>query len=132
MIIDMEHESKFSLKKRGKSFIYAWHGMKALLRYEHNARIHLTAAAVAVIAGFIFGISPMEWCVIVICIASVIAAEALNSAVEALADKVSPEYDKLIGRAKDLGATAVTILALAALISGMIIFIPKILTFILL
>lgn len=124
----MEKVSKFSWKKRGKAFVYAWQGMKALVRYEHNARIHLVAALAAVIAGFVLCISPIEWCVIVVCIASVIAAEALNSAVEALADKVSPGRDPLIGRAKDLGATAVTLLALASLTVGLIIFVPKVVT----
>lgn len=118
-------ESKFSWRKRAKAFKYAWQGLKALLRYEHNARIHLAAAAVAVIAGFLFKISPGEWCAIIICIALVIATEALNSAVEALADKITTDHDPLIGRAKDLGATAVTLLALASVAVGLIVFIPK-------
>ncbi len=125
----MEKESRFSWKKRGKAFVYAWQGMKALLRYEHNARIHLVAAILAVIVGFVFRISPTEWCLIVLCIASVISAEALNSAVEALADKVSPGFDPLIGRAKDLGASAVTLLAIASVVVGLIIFIPKLISF---
>lgn len=122
----MEKESKFSWKKRGKAFVYAWQGFKALLRYEHNARIHLVAAVLAVCAGVIFGISAIEWCVVVMCIGLVIAAEALNSAVEALADKISPDYDSLIGRAKDLGATAVTLLAFVAAVVGCIIYLPYI------
>lgn len=120
----MEKESKFSWKKRGKAFVYAWQGLKALLKYEHNARIHLVAAVLAVGAGLLFGISPVEWCIIVLCIALVISAEALNSAIEALADKITTTHDQLIGRAKDLGATAVTILALAAAVIGCIIFLP--------
>ena len=88
----------------------------------------MVAALAAVIAGFVLCISAIEWCVMVVCIASVIAAEALNSAVEALADKVSPGHDPLIGRAKDLGATAVTLLALASLTVGLIIFVPKVVT----
>lgn len=120
----MEKESKFSWRKRGKAFVYAWQGLKALLKYEHNARIHLVAAVLAVGAGLLFGISPVEWCIIVLCIALVISAEALNSAIEALADKITTTHDQLIGRAKDLGATAVTILALAAAVIGCIIFLP--------
>lgn len=106
--------------------MYAWQGFKALLRYEHNARIHLVAAFLAVIAGIILGISALEWCVVVICIGLVIAAEALNSAVEALADKISTDYDPLIGRAKDLGATAVTLLAFVAVVVGCIVYLPYI------
>lgn len=119
-------ETKFSWRKRAKAFKYAWQGMRALLRYEHNARIHLVAAVLAIAVGFFFGITTTEWCLIVLCIALVISAEAVNSAVEALADKITLEHDPLIGRAKDLGATAVTLLALAALAVGCIIFIPYI------
>lgn len=120
----MENLSRFSWKKRAKAFKYAWQGMKALVRYEHNARIHLVAAVLAIIAGIAFRISACEWCLVILCIALVIAAEALNSAVEALADKICKEKDPLIGRAKDLGATAVTLLALAAAVIGIIIFLP--------
>ena len=108
------------------AFKYAWQGLVAMVKYEHNARIHLVAAGVAIVAGFLFEISAMEWCLIVVCIGLVISAEALNSAVEALADKITEERDPLIGRAKDLGATAVTLLALVAVVVGMIIFLPKI------
>lgn len=118
-------ENKFSWRKRGMAFKYAWQGLSALVKYEHNARIHLVAAVLAVIAGCVFSISAWEWCAIVMCIVGVISAEALNSAVEALADKVCREHDPLIGRAKDFGAAAVTLLAVGAVIVGCVIFIPK-------
>ena len=118
-------ESKFSWRKRGKAFKYAWQGFKALVRYEHNARLHLVAAAVAVVAGIFFRIAPWEWCAVAVCIGAVISAEALNSAVEALADRITTERDPMIGRAKDLGATAVTLLALTAVVVGAIIFVPR-------
>ncbi len=89
-------------------------------------RIHLAAAMLAVIAGAYFGISITEWCVIILCIAAVTGAEALNSAVEALADKISPDHDPLIGKAKDVAATAVLIFAIGAFLCGALIFLPKI------
>lgn len=122
----MADDNKFSWKKRAKAFVYAWQGFKTLVREEHNARIHLVAAAVAVAAGVAFGISPLEWCAVSICIGMVISAEALNSAVEALADRITVARDPLIGKAKDLGAAAVSLLALTAAIVGAIVFIPYI------
>lgn len=119
-------DGKFSWRARLKSFKYAWQGFKALLRYEHNARIHCVAAVAVIIAGFLFRISAAEWVAIVVCIGMVISAEALNSSVEALADRITTGHDPLIGRAKDLGATAVTVLALASVVVALIIFIPKI------
>ena len=52
-------------------------------------------------------------------------AEAFNTAIEALCDKVSPGFDPLIGRAKDLAAGAVLLFVFAAITVGLIVFIPK-------
>ena len=68
-----------------------------------------------------------EWIAIVFAIAMVLAAEAVNSSIEALADLVSPSYNEAIKRTKDLAAGAVLILAIGAAIVGLIIFVPKIL-----
>ena len=58
-----------------------------------------------------------------------LAAEGINSAIEALCDKVSPEYDESIGHAKDLAAGAVLILAVMSVVVGLLIFIPKVILF---
>lgn len=113
------------LGKRFKSFGFAFKGIWYLFRFTPNALIHLLAVAVVVVAGILFGVSPLEWCALILCMGSVIAAEAVNSALESLADKVSPEKDPLIGRAKDLGAGAVLILALMSVAVACFIFIPK-------
>lgn len=113
-------------KKRAKAFVYAWHGLKSLIKEEHNARIHVVAAIVAIVVGCCVDLSPMEWCVILICIGMVVSAEAMNSAVEALADRITRDFDPIIGKAKDYGAAAVTILAVVAAVVGLIVFIPKI------
>lgn len=113
------------LKARGRSFIYAFKGIATLFRDEHNARIHAAVTVVVIIAGFLLHLSPMEWCVVVLCIGGVLMAEAFNSAIEALADKISPDQDPLIGKAKDLGAGAVLLLVFGAVTAGLIIFLPK-------
>lgn len=122
----MKNKSKFSWRKRALSFKYAWQGFLALVKTEHNSWIHLVVAACVIAAGIIWNVSLVEWCLLVLCIGSVIAAEAFNSAIEALADKISLENDELIGKAKDLGAFAVLFLSLASVCVGLIIFIPKI------
>lgn len=119
------------LKARKRAFGYAFKGIAALFREEAHAKIHLCVAILVVIAGFFFRLSSMEWCAILICIGAVLMGEAFNSAIEALADKISPGYDPLIGKAKDLGAAAVLLFVFAAVAVGLIIFIPKILSFIL-
>lgn len=116
----------FTLRKRLRSFGYAFHGIRLLITQEANAWIHCFAAVCVVVAGFFFGISVSEWIAVIFAIGMVLAAEAVNSAVEALADRVTQEYDEAIKRTKDLASGAVLILAITAAIIGCIIFIPKI------
>lgn len=116
----------FTFRKRIKSFQFAFNGIKLLITKEHNAWIHCFAAVCVLIAGALLGLSRMEWVAVVVVIGAVLAAEAVNSSIEALADLVSPEYNEAIKRTKDLAAGAVLIMAIAAAIVGLIIFIPKI------
>ena len=118
---------QFSIRKRLKSFIYAFRGLSLLIRKEHNARIHVFASFCVVIAGYFFQISYSEWIAIVIAIGFVFSAEALNSAIETLADLVSPNYNEFIKQTKDLAAGGVLLAAITALIIGLIIFLPKLL-----
>lgn len=118
--------SKFSLKSRAISFKYAFEGIFTLLKSEHNAWIHLAATIVVIGAGFIFEINRFEWMIIVICIAIVFALEAVNTAIEILADVVQPAQDVRIKKVKDLAAAAVLFAAIASIIVACIIFIPHI------
>lgn len=120
----MKQES-FSLRKRIRSFGYAFSGIRTLLRDEHNSRIHVFAMACVVVFGFILRISATEWCVVALCCGAVLTAEAMNSAIEALADLVSPEFHPLIKKAKDVAAAGVLMTAIAAAAAGLVIFLPK-------
>ena len=112
------------LKRRIKSFGYASKGIASLIKKEHNAWIHCTAVVVVTLAGFYFGITPTEWCIVVICFGMVLAAEGFNTAIERLVDLVSPDYHPIAGDVKDVAAGAVLICAIAAAVVGMIVFIP--------
>ena len=113
------------LKKRLLAFSYAFKGIYSMFRHEAHALIHLCAAIAVVVAGFLFKISGLEWCVISLCIGSVFMAEAFNTAIEKLADKVCDTHDPLIGAAKDIAAGAVLLMAIATVVVACIIFIPK-------
>ena len=119
---------EFSWQDRGRSFRYAIAGLKALMIGEHNAWIHLCAAVMAVALGLVFGLDAVEWCIIIICIAMVFALEAVNTAVESLADRISREQSALLKVAKDVAAGAVLVAAIGSLIVGCIIFVPKLIT----
>lgn len=118
--------AKFSFKKRAKSFVYAFAGIKELIKKEHNAWIHCFATICVIVCGIFFNISRMEWIAVSICIGMVLMTEAFNSAIERLTDIVSPEYNKKAGKVKDLAAGAVLLAAIGAATVGLIIFAPKV------
>lgn len=115
----------FSWKERGNSFSYAWQGIKALFRTEHNAWIHAAISLVVIIAAIILKVSRVEAIVLLLNIALVFVTEIMNTAIEKMADFISTEKHPQIGLVKDLTAAAVLIAAIIAVISGLLIFLPK-------
>ncbi len=114
------------MKKRLLSFKYAFQGIATLVRTQPNFIIHIFATFVVIGGGFYFGLSATEWCLLVFAIGMVLSAEAFNSGLEFLTDLVSPEYNELAGKTKDVAAGGVLLAAMAAAIIGFIIFLPKI------
>jgi diacylglycerol kinase len=118
-------QKKFSLKSRLESFRFALNGLLLLLKNEHNSRIHILAAIIAIVMGIIMKLDHYEWSLLVIVIGAVFLTELLNSSIESLADLIDPEFNELIMRAKDYSAAAVLISAIVAIVVGGLIFIPK-------
>lgn len=114
------------MKKRIKSFTYAFSGWRIASKEEPNYIIHLFAALLAVSLGFYFKINTTEWLFIILAIAIVLASELFNTALEVLCDYIQPEKHQSIKKIKDLSAGAVLITAIATMIGGLLIFIPKI------
>lgn len=115
---------KQNFKKLLYSFRYAWKGFGHCVGKERNLNLQLIAAVIAIIAGFVSGITRMEWMVAILCIGVVIAAELFNTAIEKLVDLVSPDQHPIAGQVKDIAAGAVLICAAAAAIIGWMIFFP--------
>ena len=109
------------------SFGYALRGLWTLLATQANARVHVGASVLVIVAGFWFGLTRLEWCAIVAAIGLVCTAEGLNTAFEFLTDLVSPEHHPLAEKAKDVAAGAVLVASIAAAVIGAIIFGPKLL-----
>lgn len=109
------------MKNRILSFRYAIEGLSVLLRDQPNARIHLIATVFVVVLGVYLKIEKIDWCILVVVISIVWVAEAMNSALEYLCDKVSPNIDPLIKKSKDVAAAAVLISAVCALIVGVMV-----------
>ena len=121
----MEESKKFSVSARLSSFKYAFNGLKLFFRDDHNGRVHLFAAILAVLLSWMLKISSSEWIAILTVITLVIGMEMINASIEKLADVVSPAYHLKIKIVKDLAAGAVLMTAILALVVGSIIFVPK-------
>jgi undecaprenol kinase len=105
-----------------KSLGFALTGIRMTLRTERNFRIHLIAMIVALAVGIYLRLSVSEWCLVVISIGLVLAAELFNTAVERLSSDVAAgERKPLIKQAKDISAAAVLVTTLTALAIGIII-----------
>ncbi len=115
------------ISSRLRSFGHAFRGLKVLLQTQPNARIHAVATILVVAAGVLLRISPAEWALIVLAIAGVWTAEALNTAIEFLVDLVSPDPHPLAGKAKDVAAGAVLAAAIGSAVIGGFVFGPHLL-----
>ncbi len=113
------------LKKIIKSFPYAVHGIIYSLQTQVNFRFHITAAVLALLLSFYLRISAVEFLFICNAIFLVLTAELINTAVEKTVDLCTREICPLAQVAKNVAAGAVLTAALFSLITGMVIFIPK-------
>jgi len=116
--------NRFSIRRRLKSFLFAFQGGKTLVSTQHNAWIHSVATIAVVIGGVCYHVTRQEWAMLVFAITIVWMTEALNTAIEFLADEVSEEKRDRIGKAKDVGAFAVLAGAVASIAIGWIVFLP--------
>ena len=115
------------VRLRIQSFRYAFAGWWHVLRTQRNAWLHAVATIFVVLIAFWLGLGPLEWAILFLTIAMVWMAEFLNTALEAVVDLASPEQHPLAKIGKDVGAAAVLITALAAVIIGLLIMGPPLL-----
>jgi undecaprenol kinase len=106
------------------SFGYAFYGIWTAMK-EQNMRIHFFCALIVIIAGLLTGITTTEWVILIMIIALVIGAEMINTAIESAVNLSSPEIHPLAKVAKDVAAGAVLVFAIASVIIGLLIFLPR-------
>ncbi|UNY97846.1 diacylglycerol kinase family protein [Zhouia spongiae] len=114
------------LKNRIKSIGYAFKGAYLLVKTESSVQIQAAITIIVTIAGFVFNISSTEWIIQILTIGLILGVEGLNTAIEKMADFVHPDHHRKIGFIKDIAAGAVFMVAIAAVIVGLIIYLPKI------
>ncbi|MEG3343994.1 diacylglycerol kinase family protein [Streptococcus suis] len=128
-----ENNSKNRWKNRElmASLDFAMSGLLTAFKEERNMRKHLASAILVVLAGLIFQVSVTEWLFLLLSISLVIAFEIVNSAIENVVDLASDYHFSMLAKnAKDMAAGAVLFVSGFALLTGLIIFVPKILDFI--
>src|ERR671913_914103 len=87
-----------------KSFVYAINGIWSGVTDQLNLKVQMGVALLVIGAGIYYHISPVEWCVILLCIGLVLGLEMINSAIESVVDLVTLERKPLAGRIKDIAA----------------------------
>lgn len=120
-----KRELKVKTKKIANSFKYAWQGLISAFETERNMKIHVIIMFLVILSGIFFKINVFEWIICVMCFASVIGAELLNTAIETTVDIAMPERNEKAKLAKDISAGAVLVIAIGSAIIGLMIFIPK-------
>lgn len=113
---DKDHPSLF------KSFAFAIQGFCFAFTSERNIKIMTGGFAFCVVMGFLLRCTPVEWACLLIGCGVVLSAELFNTSIETLVDLVSPEYNTLAGRAKDIAAAAVYTLSVLVAVMGIVIF----------
>lgn len=112
------------------SFKFAFQGIGECIKNEPNFKIHIITGVLATSLAYYLGFSAAEWMVLTLVIALVLILELLNTAIEAVTNLLSPEKKQQAKLAKDVAAAAVLVSAIAAIIIGLFLFLPKLLTFI--
>jgi diacylglycerol kinase (ATP) len=123
--VRMRRNESFSLGRRVESLRFACQGLAAVARSQHNAWIHGFATFAAVGAGVLLRLGAGEWALLALAVAGVWAAEAFNTAIEALGDAVSPGDHPLVGRAKDAAAGGVLVAAAGAVAIALLVLVPR-------
>ena len=107
-----------------QSFRFAFAGLWHVFRTQRNARIHAAVTLAVVALGLFLRLSPLRWAVLALTVGAVLAAEAMNTVVESLVDLVAPTFHPQAKIAKDAAAGAVLVLAMSAVVVGLLILGP--------
>lgn len=117
-----------SLAKKIRNIRPSVRAVLILWQEEFSFRLLAIFGFATLLLSFALQISSIEFLIIVLTIGILLAVEALNTALEELCDHVTPEHHSQIGKIKDIGSGAAFIMCCAALVIGLIIFIPRLVT----
>lgn len=110
-----------------QALIWSLHGLRAGWRVEASFRLEVILCVILLPAGLWLGNGALEKALLAGSLLPVLAAELLNSGIEAVVDKLWPEYNTIAGRAKDMGSAAVFLLMLNVLVVWGVILVAHVL-----
>ena len=121
-----DNKRKWKNRELIASLEFALTGIFTAFKEERNMRKHALSAILAIVAGFLFGISVTEWLFLLLSVSLVIAFEIMNSALENVVDLARVYHGSMLAKnAKDMAAGAVLVISGFAFVTGLIIFVPK-------
>ena len=111
----MPDKAVHGFKRMRNALGYSMKGLSAALKHEAAFREELLLAIVFISSSFYFEVTDVERVLLVTSVLLVLVVELINSAIEAVVDRVGEEHHELSGRAKDMGSAAVFITILLAI-----------------
>jgi diacylglycerol kinase len=117
------------LKRLWQSVRHAMHGMRVVWRTEQNFRIQVVGALLSLVFVFVLRVSTFESIVVLLMNALVLVLELVNSIFERLVDAFKPRIHPVVQEIKDIMAATVLVASLAAVVIGLVVFLPRFLDF---
>ena len=108
-----------------EKFRDAFRGVRSGVRGQNSFQVHIFMAAAVIIAAALMRMDLLRWCLLLLCIAGVLTAEMINSALENFAKGVEKDHNPQIGEALDTASAAVLFASLGAALVGSIIFLHR-------
>lgn len=128
--VSRDEIKKHGIKRFFKSFGYSIDGLKYAYKYEQSMLIHVIATIAVITTNILLRVNTMTWLVTLLAIGMVLAAELINTAIEAVVDLVTLEIHPLAKIAKDCGSAATFVLAMMAAALGVVVYVPIIINLI--
>lgn len=128
--VSRDEIKKHGIKRFFKSFGYSIDGLKYAYKYEQSMLIHVIATIAVITVNILLHVDTMIWLVTLLAIGMVLAAELINTAIEAVVDLVTLEIHPLAKIAKDCGSAATFVLAMMAAALGIVVYVPIIINLI--
>lgn len=106
-------------------FAHAFRGLRRAIRTQSSFAIHFAVAAAVGLCAAILRVSSAEWCLLVLAVGLVLAAETFNTAMESLARVFGTAFHPRLRDALDMASAAVLLAACTAVAIGLIVFLPR-------